>query len=87
MQKTDSSGSEPSVRSAGNQQNTQDGVVDSVYGLIPLILGPEVQYGLPASSTASSQQTQLMLPRGNHTFVDQKSCIDDVVHVDYITIY
>lgn len=43
--------------------------------------------GLPASSTASSQMTQLMLLRGNHTFVDQKSCIDDVVHVDSITIY
>lgn len=35
----------------------------------------------------SSQLTQLMLPRGNHTFVDQKSCIDDVVHVDSISIY
>lgn len=84
VQKTDSSGSEPSVRSAGNQQNPQEGVVE---GLIPLILDPKVQNGLPASSTASSQMTQLMLLRGNHTFVDQKSCIDDVVHVDSITIY
>lgn len=42
VQKTESSGSEPSVRSAGNHEKTQDGVVDSVDGLIPLILGPEV---------------------------------------------
>lgn len=68
-------------------QPTECGVVDSVYGLIPRILGPEEQNGLPSSSPASSQLTQLMLPRGTRTLVDQKSCIDDVDHVDYITIY